>query len=81
MKNIEIITEEYERAEVGKRFKMENKCSEVTTWDEWKRLTSEDTMRFFKGLGGSETLQGNRLVSIDPTGTLKTVRTYKIVSA
>ena len=48
----------------------------------YNNMTSEETIKFFRGLGGTEkvTRKGGRvtrLVSISPSGELKKIRTFE----
>ena len=56
----------------------------IKTIDEerYNNMTSEESIKFFKGLGGTEkaTRKGGRvtrLVSTSPTGELRTIRTFE----
>ena len=56
----------------------------IKTIDEkmYNNMTSKESIKFFRGLGGTEkvTRKGGRvtrLVSISPSGELKTIRTFE----
>ena len=56
--------------------------SGVLTELRYNNMTSKETIKFFRGLGGTEkaTRKGGRvtkLVSTSPSGELRTVRTFK----
>ena len=56
--------------------------SGVLTELKYNNMTSKETIKFFRGLGGTErvTRKGGRvvkLVSTSPSGELRTVRTFK----
>ena len=50
--------------------------------EKYNNMTSKETLKFFKGLGGTEkaTRKGGRvtrLVSTSPSGELRTIRTFE----
>ena len=52
------------------------------TEERYNNITSKETIKFFKGLGGTEkaTRKGGRvtkLVSTSPSGELRTIRTFE----
>ena len=58
------------------------KVTNTITEEVYNNMTSEGTIKFFRGLGGTEkvTRKGGRvtrLVSISPSGELKKIRTFK----
>ena len=59
-----------------------NKVIKTITEEIYNNMTSTETFKFFRGLGGTEkvTRKGGRvtrLVSTSPSGDLRTVRTFK----
>lgn len=59
-----------------------NKVTKTITEEIYNNMTSKETIKFFKGLGGTEkvTRKGGRvtkLVSTSPSGDLRTVRTFE----
>ena len=83
-----LVTEKFERTDSGKSwrskpFEIERK---KITQENYHNYTSDDTQRFFRRLGGSETAERcytkrgyivTRLTSINPDRTLKIVRTFE----
>ena len=58
-----------------------NKVIKTITEEVYNNMTSKETIKFFKGLGGTEkvTRKGGRitrLVSTSPSGDLRTIRTF-----
>ena len=58
-----------------------NKVIKAITEDIYNNMTSKETIKFFRGLGGTEkvTRKGGRvtkLVSSSPSGDLRTIRTF-----
>ena len=81
--------ETYNRTETGKSWKSkpENIETGVYNREQYQNCTGDDTLRFFRRLGGSETVvrsytsQGLipvRITSCDPSRTIKKVRTFTI---
>lgn len=59
-----------------------NKVIKTITEEIYDNMTSEEAIKFFRGLGGTEkvTRKGGRvtrLVSSTPSGDLRTIRTFK----
>ena len=59
-----------------------NKVIKTITEEVYDNMTSKETIKFFRGLGGTEkvTRKGGRvtkLVSTSPSGDLRTVRTFE----
>ena len=59
-----------------------DKVIKTITEEVYNNMTSKDTIKFFKGLGGTEkvTRKGGRvtrLVSTSPSGELRTIRTFE----
>lgn len=59
-----------------------NKVIKTITEEVYNNMTSKETIKFFRGLGGTEkvTRKGGRvtrLVSTSPSGDLRTVRTFE----
>ena len=59
-----------------------NKVIKTITEELYDNMTSKETIKFFRGLGGTEKVtrkQGRvtRLVSTSPSGDLRTVRTFE----
>lgn len=57
------------------------KLTDAITEEIYNNMTSEETIKFFRGLGGTEkvTRKGGRvtrLVSTSPNGELRTIRTF-----
>ena len=58
------------------------KVTKTITEEKYYNMTSKETIKFFRGLGGTEkvTHKGGRvtrLVSTSPSGELRTIRTFK----
>jgi hypothetical protein len=81
--------ETYDRTESGKSWKSKPESTETGVYnrEQYQNCTGDDTLRFFRRLGGSETVvrsytsQGFipvRITSCDPSGTIKKVRTFTI---
>ena len=70
-----LIEKKYEKNDAGKWILLEEKTKDYTR-EKWKTyiLGSRD---FFRSLGGTETLNGDKLTSISPDRTLKTIRILK----
>ena len=56
--------------------------TKTITEEKYYNMTSKETIKFFKGLGGTEkaTRKGGRvtrLVSTSPSGDLRTIRTFE----
>lgn len=59
-----------------------NKVIKTITEEVYDNMTSKETIKFFRGLGGTEKVtrkQGRvtKLVSTSPSGELRTVRTFE----
>ena len=59
-----------------------NKVIKTITEEVYDNMTSKETIKFFRGLGGTEKVtrkQGRvtKLVSTSPSGDLRTVRTFE----
>ena len=59
-----------------------NKVIKTITEEVYNNMTSKETIKFFKGLGGTEKVtrkQGRvtKLVSTSPSGDLRTIRTFE----
>ena len=59
-----------------------NKVIKTINEEVYNNMTSEETIKFFRGLGGTEkaTRKGGRvtrLVSTSPSGDLRTIRTFE----
>lgn len=59
-----------------------DKVFETIDEEQYDNMTSKETIKFFKGLGGTEkaTRKGGRvtrLVSTSPSGELRTIRTFE----
>ena len=59
-----------------------DKVIKTITEEVYNNMTAEESINFFKGLGGTEkvTRKGGRvtrLVSTSPTGELRTIRTFE----
>ena len=59
-----------------------DKVIKTITEEVYNNMTSKETIKFFKGLGGTEkvTRKGGRvtrLVSTSPSGDLRTIRTFE----
>ena len=59
-----------------------DKVIKTITEEVYNNMTSEESIKFFKGLGGTEkaTRKGGRvtrLVSTSPSGELRTIRTFE----
>ena len=59
-----------------------NKVIKTINKEQYNNMTSKETIKFFKGLGGTEkvTRKGGRvtrLVSTSPSGELRTIRIFK----
>ena len=59
-----------------------NKVTKTIDEEKYNNMTSKETIKFFKGLGGTEkvTRKGGRvtkLVSTSPSGDLRTIRTFE----
>ena len=89
MKAITLTTKEYSRTESGKSWKSQPDTTETKEISRkfYDNMTSEDTVKFFRRLGGSETVNRayfsigylpQEISSIDPTRTIKKVRTFDI---
>lgn len=87
---IEYTLETYNRTESGKSWKSKPESTETGVYDrkQYENCTGDDTLRFFRRLGGSETVvrsytsQGYipvKVTSCDPSRTIKKVRTFKII--
>jgi hypothetical protein len=87
MENITMTTKEYTRTDSGKswRSKPDSVETEQITKRQYDLITNEDTMKWFRRLGGSETATKNytkwgyntiELSSIDPARSLKRVRSF-----
>lgn len=63
----------------GKVWKLESETVEDITETFYKNMTEKATLRFFRNLGGSETMSGSTLTSINPDNTVKIVRTFKLI--
>jgi hypothetical protein len=86
---ITVTTETYSRTDSGKSWRSKPDTTETAeiTRDQHHNLTSNDTCAWFRRLGGSETAQREytaggydvtRLTSIDPSRTIKKVRSFEI---
>ena len=59
-----------------------NKVAKTITEEKYNNMTSKETIKYFRNLGGTEkaTRKGGRvtkLVSTSPSGELRTVRTFE----
>ena len=59
-----------------------DKVTKTITEEKYYNITSKETIKFFRGLGGTEkvTRKGGRvtkLVSSSPSGDLRTIRTFE----
>jgi hypothetical protein len=86
-KEITLTTKEYSRTDSGKswRSKPDTIETETVTMDQVKKMTADDTLRFFRRLGGYERLERSYtaygflpwlLTSISPCREIKKVREY-----
>ena len=58
------------------------KVTRTITEEVYNNMISKETIKFFRGLGGTEKVtrkdgRVTRLVSISPSGELKTIRTFE----
>jgi hypothetical protein len=89
MKTIILTRKEYTKNPNTKTtYLLENETTETISEEQHRNITSEDTLRFFKRLGGSEnrifgyTCNGykvTRLTSTSPDKITKVVRTFKFI--
>lgn len=72
----------YAKMTVSKQEKMRGRWVETETFqnditeEQYENITCKETLAFFKGLGGKEVKQGNKLISTSPGGDMRTVRTF-----
>jgi hypothetical protein len=89
MKTIKMITKEYGRTDSGKSWKSKPHTIEEKEIDmqKYKNITSDDTCRFFRRLGGSETVNRTytsigyvpyELISCNPDRSVRKVRRFII---
>lgn len=98
MFNLTITTETYTRTDSGKSWRSKPDSTETTDPMPWRDLgqtthrniTSDDTLRFFRRLGGSETAIRSytsagyivtRLISTSPDRQVRKVRRFTITDA
>lgn len=68
-----LITKNYELTDgVWKLTKTEEETCTVERWN--NRIVDKNTLAFFRRLGGKETVQGFKVTSVSPCGTMKTIR-------
>jgi len=86
--SIIMITEDYERTDSGKSWKSTPSTTktEVIDREQYENITNDDTLRFFRRLGGSEypircyTKHGYLIIqlnSCNPNRTLKRIRHFQ----
>jgi len=89
MTTITMITKEYDRTDSGKSWKSKPRTVEekTITEEQLKMMTSDETCRWFRRLGGSETVQRTytaigyvpyKLASISPNRSIKRVREFNV---
>lgn len=84
MTNTKIIcTQEYQQFDYStNKYVTIDKVIKTITEEEYNNMTSKETLKFFRDLGGTEkaTRKGGRvtmLVSTSPSGELRTIRTFE----
>ena len=84
MKNTKIIcTQEYQQFDYStNKYVTIDKVTKTIDEEKYNNMTSKETIKFFRGLGGTEkvTRKGGRvtrLVSTSPSGELRTIRTFE----
>ena len=84
MTNTKIIcTQEYQQFDYStNKYVTIDKVIKTIDEEKYNNMTSKETIKFFRGLGGTEkvTRKGGRvtrLVSSSPSGELRTIRTFE----
>ena len=84
MTNTKIIcTQEYQQFDYStNKYVTIDKVTKTIDEEKYNNMTSKETIKFFRGLGGTEkvTRKGGRvtrLVSTSPSGELRTIRTFE----
>ena len=84
MTNTKIIcTQEYQQFDYStNKYVTIDKVTKTIDEEKYNNMTSKETIKYFRGLGGTEkaTRKGGRvtkLVSTSPSGELRTIRTFE----
>ena len=84
MTNTKIIcTQEYQQFNYStNKYVTIDKVTKTIDEEKYNNITSKETLKYFRGLGGTEkaTRKGGRvtrLVSTSPSGELRTIRTFE----
>ena len=88
---IKFIEKGYSRTESGKSWKAlpDYTKEEIVNEEHHRNITSEDTCKFFRRLGGSESVERSytsqgyivtQLISMDPRRTVRKVRTFSVIN-
>lgn len=74
---MKMTTKKYTRKDNASKWEKVKEFSEEITSLQFENITSVETRKFFKGLGGTETLNKNSLTSVSPDRLEKIVRSWK----